>query len=43
MANDPAFASTIRASAERILRLKGSLGLLPEADPAWFALCDPGR
>jgi len=43
MVNDPAFASTVRASAERILRLKGALGLLPEADPAWFALCDPGR
>ncbi|MEM9467360.1 MAG: glycoside hydrolase family 3 N-terminal domain-containing protein [Actinomycetota bacterium] len=39
MATDPGFAEQARASAARVLRLKGALGLLPGGDDAGFVLC----
>ncbi len=36
---DPVFAARLEESAERILRLKGALGLIPEADAEWFEWC----
>ena len=43
MATDPTFAGQARASASRVLRLKGALGLLSGADPSWFELCGSGE
>jgi beta-N-acetylhexosaminidase len=39
MREDAAFAARARDSAARVLRLKAALGLLPDVDPALFALC----
>ena len=42
MGTDAEFAAQVHVSAERVLRLKGALGLLPGADPDWFTLCGSG-
>ena len=39
MAADADFNEQARASAARVLRLKGALGLLSDIDPDWFELC----
>ena len=36
---DPAFAARIDESVERVIRLKGALGLVASLDPAWLPLC----
>ena len=36
---DPVFAAHLEESAERILRLKGALGLIPGTDTEWFEWC----
>ena len=36
---DPAFALRLAESAERVLRLKGALGLIPGASADWFEWC----
>lgn len=39
---DPVFAARLTESAERVLRLKGALGLIPGAARDWFAFCSTG-
>lgn len=39
---DPVFAARVAESAERVLRLKGALELLSEAEPGWFEFCGEG-
>jgi len=39
LAVDSDFEAQLRASVDRVVRLKGALGLLPDADPSWFSLC----
>ena len=39
---DPVFAARLTESAERVLRLKGALGLIPGAAREWFAFCSAG-
>ncbi|MEM8708948.1 MAG: glycoside hydrolase family 3 N-terminal domain-containing protein, partial [Actinomycetota bacterium] len=36
---DAAFAARLEESAERVLRLKGALGLIPGASAEWFDWC----
>ena len=38
---DPAFAARVDESVERVIRLKGALGLVASIDPAWLPLCGP--